>query len=101
MHLACSHFYLHSVGIFEMTTVHIFKLIVIYEETFGHKCPCAQFQKSDSVLIWGYFCLLCVHMRATVAEGIEWSSSNLKVGSLIPSLPKSACRSVLEQDAEP
>ena len=38
---------------------------------------------------------------AAVAEGIEWSSSNLKVGSSIPSLPKSACRSVFEQDAEP
>ena len=37
-----------------------------------------------------------------MAEGVEWSSSNLQVGSLIPSLPnKSACRSVLEQDAEP
>ena len=38
---------------------------------------------------------------AAVAEGLGWSSSNLKVGSSIPSLPKSACRSVLEQDAEP
>ena len=39
---------------------------------------------------------------AAVTEGVEWSSSNLKVGSSIPSLPKkSACRSVLEQDAEP
>ena len=42
-----------------------------------------------------------LQLRAAVAEGIEWSSSNLKVGSSIPSLPKSACRSVLEQDAEP
>ena len=36
--------------------------------------------------------------------GVEWSSSDLKVSSSIPSLPKknkSACRSVLEQDAEP
>ena len=39
---------------------------------------------------------------AAMAEGVEWSSSNLKVGSPIPSVPnKSACRSVLEQDAEP
>ena len=39
---------------------------------------------------------------AAVAEGVERSSSNLKVGSSIPSLPnKSACHSVLEQDAEP
>ena len=33
--------------------------------------------------------------------GVEWSPFNLKVGSSIPSLPKSACRSVLGQDAEP
>ena len=38
---------------------------------------------------------------AAVAEGVDWSSSNLKVGCSIPSLPKSACRSVLGQDAEP
>ena len=37
-----------------------------------------------------------------VAERLEWSSSNLKGGSSIPTLPnKSACPSVLEQDAEP
>ena len=28
---------------------------------------------------------------AAVAEGVEWSSSNLKVGSWIPSLPKKIC----------
>ena len=28
---------------------------------------------------------------AAVAEGVEWSSSNLKVGNSIPSLPKNIC----------
>ena len=40
-------------------------------------------------------------VKMAAVAGVEWSSSNLKVGSSIPSLPKkSACRSVLEQDAE-
>ena len=85
----------------------------LYETSKNLKAEISSQQKCSDLLLWfsrlwsDTFCLIKLLLRcalnltgtywAVVAEGVEWSSSNLKVGSSIPSLPKkSACRSVLE-----